>query len=352
MLCQHLIEPSFQFLFGRRGLLIDSVRLEKIQSLNIQNIGLDVDVRPLQFQLIGEDGLPHDMEGMKYRIEKRRRLTRSIRNSSTDIDGNGGAAFLQQQIIWQRVDGAAVDEETAVNVDWIEYPGQGHTGFDGWQNFPGLKNDLLASLKICCNNLDWDIELLKGGLLDRLAQKPQKFFGTDQSALTQTRIDEIDPLEDIHAHHRPRPAFAFRIHPDDDEFTNFLGGMARSVERGHNGADTGAGDPAGLHTQLIEHLEHQHMRQTPGTAAPKARPISPLSRTTRASLRKETATAAEVIAVRKPRLEILSQDMGYQVMKPILWQTDTASAAESKGIIHRTTVRFASKSAAIAIPRI
>ena len=115
----------------------DLLELEEIQHPIRPDIRAYQDVRRAGAELFMDDGAQADLHRADQRLDEGRSFPPGLLGSGADVDGGNNIGAAIDEIEWQGIDEAAVDQEALVDLDRAHQRWQGGAGCEGRQQRQG-----------------------------------------------------------------------------------------------------------------------------------------------------------------------------------------------------------------------
>ena len=181
------------------------------------------------------------------------------------------SALPGQQIEGQRVDQPAVHQQLIARAHHRrEDRRQRHAGRNRAAQRAAVDHHLLLGIEVGRHDLERDLQLREVARDLRGQHHVEQRLGRQQGGMHR---QDVEDLEDRLGARRDQQAGEAEALAGQDLFgmrANELGRQPGRVGGTEDRPDRGAGDDVGLEAQLIEHLQHQNVRQ-PARAAPTQR---------------------------------------------------------------------------------
>ena len=215
-------------------------------------------------KLASDDGALHDLRGAEHGGERARKPAAAGRTAG-DIHRDDQIGILRHRREGQWIDGAAIDEDTALQRLRPHQPRHGHRGGDGAPQRPLPEYDRRTAMEIGRNRREGQRQFLGEGRHSGRPEGGEKTLGVDEprvaAALDQVR-EAADARPEQPGHHLGAVAEHGQHVPAESR-----GRMPRGPGGADDRADGGAGHGDGAYARLVERLQHRQMGEAAGAAA-------------------------------------------------------------------------------------
>jgi len=115
-----LLKREFELLLAAFGGSQDSTCPKKVEDCEMLNLGPHEDIWGAQFDFLSGNRSLHNLGG----AEQRRGPSFCGPTTKRYVDGEDDISEAEQQVIWQRIYGPAVDEHLIAKDNWTKQPGK------------------------------------------------------------------------------------------------------------------------------------------------------------------------------------------------------------------------------------